>query len=136
MNTECQTIFISYSHKDRKWLDLLLTHLRPYMRQGLPDIWVDTEIKPGTLWQQEIEKALAKARVAILLVSANFLASDFIATRELPLLLTRAKRDDLAIMWIAASASAYKIIEISEYQAVNDPEKPLESLKGHARNRE
>ena len=44
-------VFISYSHKDRKWLDILLEHLAPHRHSGV-EIWTDQEIEPGELWHQ------------------------------------------------------------------------------------
>ena len=74
---------MSYSHEDRPWLERLRVHLRPLERAGLVDLWDDRRIKPGTRWRDEIRNAMAEARIAVLLVSADFLASDFIASNEL-----------------------------------------------------
>ncbi len=77
-------VFISYSHKDKKWLERLQAHLKPLERAGLVDRWDDTRIEAGDEWRKEIRQALDAARVVVLLVSADFMASDFIAKDELP----------------------------------------------------
>jgi len=80
-------LFISYSHKDDVWLDRLLTILNPLTRNQTVSAWWDGQIKPSTKWRAEIDNGLSKAKVAILLVSPDFLASDFIQNEELPYLL-------------------------------------------------
>ena len=120
-------IFVSYSHADRDWLDRLRTHLAPFARDERLDLWDDTKISPGSNWAAEIDKALGEARVAVLLVSPDFLASDFVARVELPAILRRA-RSDLTVVWIPIRASAYQVTPLKEFQAAYDPHRPLATL--------
>jgi hypothetical protein len=129
-------ILISYSQKDRKWLEILHTTLRPLLPQIPYSIWDDTKIKAGEEWREKIKNAIASAKVAVLLVSPNFLASDFITGHELPSLLNAAKSDGLVIFWIAIRNCLYQVTEIERYQALNDPSNPLATLGLRARDNE
>lgn len=129
-------VFICYSRKDKQWLVKLQTTLAPLTRKGKIKVWADTEINPGNQWREEINKALVVAKVAVLLVSQNFLASDFIEKHELPPLLEAAKKEGLIILWIPVSYCMYEETEIEKYQAVCDPSRPLESLSTSNQNKE
>ncbi|ADE16070.1 TIR protein [Nitrosococcus halophilus Nc 4] len=121
-------VFISYSHQDKEWLRKLRTMLKPLIRKGKISVWDDTHIQPSQQWRNEIKQALAQAKVAVLLVSPDFLASDFIAEEELPPLLDAAEKEGLKILWIPIRASWYEETEIEKYQAAHDPANPLASL--------
>jgi hypothetical protein len=123
-----KTVFISYAHKDRKWVDELVTVLAPWIRSKRVELWDDSRIQPGSMWLHEIERALDEATVAVMLVTPAFLASDFIMEREFPVLLERVRKKNMRLMWIAAEPSAFEATPLSEYQAVNDPARPLASL--------
>jgi internalin A len=121
-------VFISYSHRDKKWLASLRTMLKPLEKNLAVEVWDDTKITVGQQWRSEIEQALARACVAILLVSPDFLASDFIAEHELPPLLRRAEEGGLVVMCLHISHCLYEETEIGKYQAFNDPKQTLDLL--------
>lgn len=76
-------IFISYSHKDKEYFDRLLVHLKVLKNlDGGFDEWSDIKIRAGQKWKEEIAGALANSDIAILLISTDFLASDFIINNE------------------------------------------------------
>lgn len=118
-------VFISYSHKDANFLVALQKQLGPLQRRGLLDVWVDTEIKPGDSWREEIDAALASAKVAILLVSSDFLDSAFINEVELPALLKAAREEGVRILPIIVRHCVYDITELQPFQAFNSIQRPL-----------
>jgi TIR domain len=119
-------VFVSYSHADSEHLLRLKVHLRPYERQSLLDLWADTKIRTGQQWKKEIQTALDRAAVAIVLVSADFLASDFVAENELPPLLDAARREGVKILPVILKPCSFSATRsLSDYQAVNDPARPL-----------
>ena len=126
-------LFISYSHKDKDWLDKVLTHLKPLHRYyDNLNTWNDEEIMASDIWKEEIDKALNRATIAILLVSPDFLASDFINNEELQPLLDKALNDGTKIMPIIVRPCSYfEECGLSKYQAVNDPKLPLSGMSDH-----
>ncbi len=76
------------------------------------------------------------ARLAVLLVSQNFLASKFIPEEELTPILQSVENEGVSILWIAVSESTYEETGIEKFQAVNDPKKPLDTLPSQELNKE
>jgi len=127
-------VFISYSHKDEQWIQELLIHLKPLKDRDFLDCWNDKEIDPGRQWREDIEHALMVAKIAVLLVSPHFLASDYIHKEELPRILDKTGYDPMRIIWIPISDSNYKYTEIVKYQAAYDPAEPLDTMPESRRN--
>ena len=120
-------IIISYSHKDRYWLDQLRIHLAMLEQRQMIELWDDTQIAPGMHVQQAMTDALMEADFALLLVSKDFLASEVIMGQELPLILRRLSRSQFTILPLILSPCMYEESPLGSYQAFN-PNNPLSSL--------
>ena len=70
-------LFYSYSHRDAELREELERHLSILKRSGLVHVWFDRAIDAGTEWAGQIDEHLAKADIILLLISADFLASDY-----------------------------------------------------------
>jgi hypothetical protein len=126
-------IFVSYSHRDRDWLERLLIFFKPYIRQNLK-IWADPYIKVGDKWRREISAALSHTGVAVLLVTPDFLASDFIYDEELPPLLQGADNGSITLFPIPVSAADHEASPLAQYQFAHPPDDPLDRMRRPDRN--
>ena len=130
------TVFIGYSHKDLIWVNRLKIHLKPLEEEYNIQIWDDRKIHVGTKWREEINKALDSTRVAILFISADFFASDFIMKNELPPLLTHVNDSGVIILPIISGPSwYYDVNPLSEYGSINDPNEPLLAMDENSREK-
>jgi hypothetical protein len=133
-----QNLFISYSRADLvevDWVGRLRLYLRPFHRDGTISVWDDSKISPGTQWRTEIDNALARTSVAVLLVGPGFLASPFILEHELPVLLRSALARGVAVFPLIVGYCSYRESELGPYQAYNSPDSPLESVSRPEQNR-
>jgi tetratricopeptide (TPR) repeat protein len=127
-----KTVFISYSHADEKrpWLKRLQVHLKRLESQSSVERWDDTRIPAGATWRKEIERALKSAVAAVLLITEDFLASDFIRKYELPALLKAAKKKGTLIIPVIATPCSYDDHpKLKELQASNSPMRTLIGMK-------
>lgn len=76
-------LFYCYSHKDRLLRDKLDGHLSMLRRTNLITAWYDGELLPGTPWEQEVQNQINSAQIILLLVSADFLQSDYCYSKEM-----------------------------------------------------
>jgi tetratricopeptide (TPR) repeat protein len=132
MTPQRKTVFISYSHADEKrpWLKRLQVHLKRLESQSSVERWDDTRIPAGADWRKDIEHALKTAVAAVLLVTEDFLASDFICKYELPALLKAAKKKGTVIIPVIAAPCSYaEHPNLSELQAINSPRRTLTGMQ-------
>ncbi|WP_447600475.1 NB-ARC domain-containing protein [Nitrospira sp. Nam80] len=120
-------IFISYSHQDKQWLDRLQILLKPFIREKQITVWIDPYIQVGDRWERKIDEALDRTKIAVLLISPNFLASDFIMDVELPAILNATERDDAVLFCVPISSvpKSPTLMKLSKYQWARGTEEPL-----------
>jgi hypothetical protein len=129
-----RNVFISYSHRDGRWISRLEVHLKPIVDTGLISHWHDRLIIPGGRWREEIKLAIESAKITVLLVSADFLASEFISRNELPPLLKAAEEKGCHMLPIILSPCRFaKTPALAEFQAVNLASRPLSGMNAHER---
>lgn len=126
-------VFISYSHANPKWRDRLLVLLKPFVRQGQLQVWADPYIQAGQFWRREIDVALARSFVGVLLLTPDLLASDFVADVEIPHLLRAARAQALTLLVVpiervAAGSTRFAEGDLLEYQWAWDAREPLDTL--------
>ena len=92
------TIFFCYAHEDEALLNHLKRHLRPLQRQGLIDVWHDQDISAGTEWEREISQHLNGAQIILLLVSPDFMYSDYCYGTEMKRALERHARGEARVI--------------------------------------
>ena len=126
-------IYVTYSHRDRRWLEELLTHFAALRMDA--EIWSDARIDVGADWRSQITEAIETADAVILLVSADFLASDFLTEVELPSILRAAQTRGTLALPILIRPCLWEETPLSEFQFLNPPDKPLASLSSDARDR-
>jgi hypothetical protein len=119
-------VFISYSHRDEKYKDELLRHLRILEKQGVASFWDTSLIPAGADWSREIRKAIDKTRVAVLLISPDFLASDYVVDQELPALFKSAKERNVIVLPILVRPTLWTSVpDLAQFQFLNDVARPL-----------
>jgi hypothetical protein len=120
-----EKVFLSYSHRDREWLERLLEHLAVLERWGLIHSWSDTRIAAGADWQGEIDEALGQSKVAVLLISPAFLASRYIWEREWPRIRDH-KAHGMEVLPLVVRACAWRLDkELRELQVRPVDGRPL-----------
>ena len=91
-------LFISYAHKDVDFCDNLKTWLKPLLRSGVVSEWTDHKIVPGAPWEEEIIEEMDVADIILLLLSVDFLASDYVSNKELPRAIGRYEAGDVTVI--------------------------------------
>ena len=115
---QAKAVFFSYSHKDESLRDELETHLKLLQRQGVIAVWHDRKIVPSAEWDHEIDVNLERAKIILLLISADFIASDYCWDKEVKRALERHEKKEAVVIPIALRKCDWQGAPFSKLQGL------------------
>lgn len=119
-------VFISYSHKDEEYKAQLLTFMAPLIDGSNISQWNDEQILPGQEWDEKIQNAFREAEIIILLISPEFLASNYIIKNELPLAIQKHRNKEAHVIPIFIRPCHLKYHpEINDLEGLPKGKKPV-----------
>jgi hypothetical protein len=124
-------IFFCYAHEDEVLVNKLKTHLRPLQRQGIIDLWHDRDISAGAEWEQEVKKYLSEAQIILLMVSPDFIDSEYCYSVEMKEALARHDRGEVRVIPIILRPVYWQGI-LDKLQALPTDAKPVVSSSWHS----
>ena len=114
------TGFISYTHADTALKEQLVRHLAPLRREGLIDLWHDGMLRPGEHLDPAVQAALADSDVVILLVSADFIASEYCYEQEMLRAFARQRAGTARVIPMILRPCQWKGVPIGNGQALSE----------------
>lgn len=130
MDTKAQKsieVFCCYAREDRLLLLELKTHLTPLQREGLITLWTDTDIDAGVEWEKEIHRHLNSAQVILLLISPDFIASDYCYSIEMQRAIERYQAGEVSIIPVILRPVSWQEAPFGKIQALPTDAKPVTS---------
>ncbi|MEO0874450.1 MAG: COR domain-containing protein, partial [Bacteroidota bacterium] len=122
-------VFFSYSKSDLDYLDEFRKQLRPIERKGQIRLWDDRDIRPGEEWDDSIRGALEKADIIFLLLSSDFLATDYIDETEIAIALERHRNGEAKVIPIQLRPCRWHKTALGELQAIPRKNKTISQAK-------
>jgi TIR domain/HEAT repeats len=120
-------VFYSYAHEDEPMRERLATHLAPLVQKKRMVEWCDRQILPGGDWDKEISDKLDSAHLILLLVSPDFLASDYCFGVEIERSLARLKAGSAHVVPVLLRSCLWQESRFSELQMIPRDGKPVSS---------
>lgn len=120
-------ILICYAREDDTLRSELEKHLKVLWREGLIDIWNDRNINAGANWHNEIDKHLNKADIILLLISHNFISSDYCYSTEMDCALKRHREENVKVIPVILRHVNWQNTPLGELQALPENAKPITS---------
>jgi TIR domain len=124
-------VFISYAHEDQAFLKELEKHLANLRRQDIIASWYDGDITPGTEWESQIMQRLNSAQIILLLVSADFINSEFCYSLEMKQALARQDADQARVIPIILRSVDWTGAPFAKLQALPTGAKPVTRWPTH-----
>ena len=123
--TDPPLLFYSYAHEDEAHLTTLRTHLALLRRDKKISEWYDRKIRPGDEWDPLIRDQLDRARIILLLVSADFIASDYCWGTEVRRALERHERTEVVVIPVIISPTDWHSAPFGKLQALPTSGRPI-----------
>ncbi|MEH2169321.1 MAG: toll/interleukin-1 receptor domain-containing protein [Nostoc sp.] len=124
-------VFYSYAHEDEKLRDKLENHLTLLRRQGVITEWHDRKIGAGKEWHNEIDTHLDSSQIILLLISANFIASDYCWDVEVKRAMERHEAKEARVIPIILDSVDWKSAPFGRLQALPKSGKPVKKWGNH-----
>jgi TIR domain len=118
-------VFCSYAHEDEDYCKQLKTHVSVLKRQGLISLWYDQQILPGSYRERAIDAHLETASIIVLLVSSDFIASDYCYDREMKRALARHEVNEARVIPIVVRPCEWQSLPLGSLQVLPSDGKPI-----------
>lgn len=120
-------VFISYAHEDEQIKNQLDKFLITLKRSNKIEVWQDRQIMAGDGWDDLIKQELTTADIIILLVSIDFIASDYIWRNELEIAMQRHEAGTARVIPVIARACDWSGMPFRKLQALPTGGIPIEN---------
>jgi hypothetical protein len=122
-------VVVSYAKEDQDLLDELKKHLSPLKRNGYIDTWDDRDILAGAEWSIEMDTRLKTAHIILLLISPDFIASDYSYSIEVEQALKRHEKGDAYVVPIILRPVQWKEMLFGKLRSLPSGDRPIRSSK-------
>jgi len=125
MKDNALNIFFCYAHEDEIFLDQLHRHLTPLQRQGFITLWYDREISAGADWAKEIDERLNTAQIIILLISPDFMSSEYCSKVQMKRALERHKQEETYIVPVLLRSCLWESTSLAQFNILPKDHVPI-----------
>lgn len=122
------TVYIVYHRSDQRWAESLFKHFKPQIRADIKIFDPYHHVHPGDETRSRKNEALHTTRVAMVLVSKDFLADDDLVVEVLVPLIEAQKQNDIILLWLLVSPCLYEYSVLRALEPAHKPDEPLASL--------